>query len=399
MLRQVVVLVGGLGTRLGALTVETPKPMLPVGSEPFLDILLRNLVRHGFRDVLLLAQHNAQKIRDHYAAHSFPGVSITVLEEGAPAGTGGALREAESYLDEVFLLTNGDSLFDFNYLALYQQFLKASCQCALALCEVSDISRYGQVVLDGSGRVVTYAEKSGAKNARGVISGGVYIMSRSVVDGIGEGLVSLETDVLPGLVADGQVYGVVFEGYFLDIGLPESYAQAQDEIPQWEKRKVVFFDRDGTLNRDEGYTHKPEDLHFLPDVPDAIRKCNDAGRFVIVISNQAGIARGFYTVEQVDLFHDEINRQLQPYGAHIDAFYYCPHHPDGAVPDLSIECACRKPGTLLFQRAIEEWPLDLDEAVMIGDKSIDLAAAKAAGMRALQTDGENIKDLIEAVGL
>lgn len=399
MLSQVVILVGGLGTRLGALTAKVPKPMLPIGETPFLDILIRNFVRFGFKKVLLLAQHNAEMIELHYADHPYEGVSIRVFDEVEPAGTGGALREARPFLDEVFLLANGDSLFDFNYLALYEIFAKRQASAVLSLARVEDASRYGSVTLDDAGRLVGYAEKSGQKGVPGLISGGVYIVSRDALLGIGPGLVSLETDILPGLVEAGKVYGGCFDGYFIDIGLPESYARAQSEIPAWQSRKVVFFDRDGTLNRDDGYTHRIEDLEFLPGVPEAIRRCNDAGRLVIVITNQAGIARGYFDHVAVKQFHGEMNRRLRDRGAHIDAFYFCPHHPDGSLPELSIHCGCRKPGAGLFRQAAADWKFDLEGAVMIGDKDTDVAAARAFGIDAVLTDGTDIPQIIEKLGI
>lgn len=400
MLRQAVVLVGGLGTRLGALTADTAKPMLPVKGEPFLDILLRNLARHGFEDILLLARHGAPEIHDHYASRRIPGTTVTVFEESAPAGTGGALREAGSRLDETFLLTNGDSLFDVNYLALLEVFTAAKSTVTLALNHVPDVARYGQVTLGDGGIVTRYAEKSAPPGTPGTISGGVYIVSRQILAAIpASGMVSLETDVMPGLVASGKVSGAQFEGYFLDIGLPESYAQAQSEIPAWEPRKVVFFDRDGTLNHDDGYTHKIADLQFLPGVPEAIRRCNDAGRLVIVITNQGGIARGFYQPEDVDRFHREMNRRLQAHGAHIDGFFFCPHHPDGAVPALSIPCQCRKPQTGMLKDACAQWKINLDGAVLIGDSERDLEAARAFGIDGLHTKGDDLLHLIEGIDL
>lgn len=395
MLRQAVVLVGGLGTRLGELTARTPKPMLPVGGAPFLDILLRNLGRHGVREAVLLSRHQAGVIREHYETNPVQGLSIVICEEAAPAGTGGALREFSDRLDDVFLLANGDSLFDFNYLVLHQDFCAAETDMAIALCEVPDVSRYGQVKLNPQGRVIRYAEKTGLPGEAGLISGGVYVVSRSIVDRIGPGMVSLETDVIPGLVADGRVSGQVFAGYFIDIGLPESYAQAQLELPLRQTRPAVFMDRDGTINKDAGYTHLTSELEFLPHVPEAIRAFNDAGQLVIVISNQAGIARGYFTAEQVDLFHAEMNRRLQAFGAHIDAFYFCPHHPEGSVAELTITCECRKPGTALFHQACTEWPIDRKRSVMIGDKQIDMEAARLFGIPGLLTRGNDMNLLAE----
>lgn len=397
MLRQAVVLVGGLGTRLGERTQHTPKPMLPVGDEPFLDILLRNIARHGIENILLLARYHADKIRAHYAHGLIGGATVRVVEEPSQAGTGGALREALPYLDDVFLLSNGDSFFDFNYLALLQEFSRHNATIAIAQREVPDVARYGSVRVDGFGRVTGFTEKTSGPAGPGLINGGVYIASRRLVDGIGPGLVSLETDVLPNLVRRGEVCAARYEGYFVDIGLPETYELAQTELPAVERRRVVFFDRDGTLTKDDGYTHRLADLVWLPGAVAAVRGLNDAGRLVIVLTNQAGIARGYFTEANMRTFHQEMQRQLQIEGAHIDGFFHCPHHPDGAVDGLSIQCNCRKPGTGLLKQARMAFRIDLNDAVMIGDKPSDIEAARAFGIRGLLTAGRPLTDLTREI--
>lgn len=393
MLRQAVVLVGGLGTRLGSLTREMPKPMLPVAGEPFLHILLRNIARHGIEEILLLARHQAQKVHEHYASGRIGGASVRVLEESAQAGTGGALREAAGQLDEVFLLSNGDSFFDINYLALSQQFGAMDADLAIGLRDVPDVARYGRVTVDAAGRVSGFAEKTPGSGGPGAINCGVYVVSRRILDRIGPGQVSLEADVIPGLVAEGRVCGQRFDGYFLDIGLPESYDQAQLDLPAVDRRKVVFLDRDGTLTGDEGYTHRPEDLQFLPGAREAIRRMNDSGRLVIVLTNQAGIARGLYTEADMHRFHAAMQAELQAHGAHVDGFFFCPHHPD-----FTGSCACRKPGTDLFRQACAAFRLDLDSAVMIGDQPSDIEAAEAFGIHGLLTNGQDLAEICNKLG-
>ena len=398
LLRQAVILVGGLGTRLGALSAGVAKPMLPIAGEPFLDILLRNVARYGFAEIILLAGHNANAIRDHYSSGRIGDAEVRVIEESRKAGTGGALREAAADLDDIFLLSNGDLLFDFNYLALAQQFFNRSMTIAIALREVSDPGRYGQVEMDDAGRVVRFAEKQvGGKS--GIINGGLYVASRRILDRMGPGEVSLERDILPILAEVGEVFGVLFKGHFIDIGLPESYAQAQHELREFDRRKVVFFDRDGTLTRDDGYTYRVEDLEWLPGAPEAIRRCNDAGRLAIVVTNQSGIAHGRYDLAQMKVFHKEMNRRLQEYGAHLDAFYHCPHHPQGTVARFATACKCRKPGIGLFEQAAAEWRLDLTGAIMIGDKQSDVDAAEAFGIGGLVTNGENLVELVSRLDL
>jgi D-glycero-D-manno-heptose 1,7-bisphosphate phosphatase len=161
-------------------------------------------------------------------------------------------------------------------------------------------------------------------------------------------------------------------------------------------RPAAFLDRDGVLNVDRGYTFKPEDLVMIPTAAAAVRLLNDAGFYVFVVSNQSGVARGFYTEAAVDLFNTHIQEILLVEGAHIDAFYYCPHHPDGAIKELAIQCRCRKPAPGMLEQAARDWPIDLSRSFLIGDKDDDLAAARAFHIRGVKFDAQagTLEDLV-----
>ncbi len=140
---------------------------------------------------------------------------------------------------------------------------------------------------------------------------------------------------------------------------------------------AAFFDRDGTINVNFGHVYRTEDLEFVPGVPEIIRNCNKAHIPVIVVTNQAGIAKGIYTEQDMHRFHRYMNRELERrFGAHIDAFYFCPHHPDFTGP-----CSCRKPEPGLLLRAARDWDISLPDSVMYGDKESDRIAAQRAGIR------------------
>lgn len=141
-------------------------------------------------------------------------------------------------------------------------------------------------------------------------------------------------------------------------------------------RPAVFLDRDGTLNEDTGYVGRAENVRWLPGVPRALAALRRAGRLLVVATNQSGIARGYYDAAAVNALHVWMNEQLRPLGAHIDAFYFCPHHPDIDGP-----CGCRKPAPGMLLRAAAELGIDLDQSWMIGDKMSDAAAGRAAGCR------------------
>lgn len=144
-------------------------------------------------------------------------------------------------------------------------------------------------------------------------------------------------------------------------------------------RKAAFFDRDGTINVNTGHLYEPEKLRFVPGAPELIRHHNEQGDLVVVVTNQAGIAKGYYTEGDMHALHDVMNERLQrEYGAHIDAFYYCPHHPDYTGP-----CRCRKPDTGMLEKAAEDLDIDLSGSVLYGDKPQDMECARRMGIKGM----------------
>ncbi|MBQ4494516.1 MAG: HAD family hydrolase [Selenomonadaceae bacterium] len=141
--------------------------------------------------------------------------------------------------------------------------------------------------------------------------------------------------------------------------------------------QAIFFDRDGVLNEEVGYLWQVEKFKWIDGARETIKFCNERGLLAIVVTNQGGIARGMYTAREVDRLHDFMQKSLSEVGAHIDGFYYCPHHPD-----FSGKCDCRKPKPGLILRACEDFNINPAQAIMFGDTERDIEAAKAAGLRA-----------------
>lgn len=147
--------------------------------------------------------------------------------------------------------------------------------------------------------------------------------------------------------------------------------------------KVVFLDRDGTINEEVHYLHRPEEMRILPGAAQAIRMLGQAGFKLIVVTNQAGVARGYYSCADVDALHRYLNEQLAMTGGHIDAFYYCPHHPDFGIGKYRIVCHCRKPDTGMFEMAERDFQVDKAGSYMIGDKELDIQAGHNYGVESI----------------
>lgn len=146
-------------------------------------------------------------------------------------------------------------------------------------------------------------------------------------------------------------------------------------------KRAVFIDRDGTLNVEKNYLWRIEDFEFIPGAPEAIRRLNRAGFLVVVVTNQAGVARGYFQLEDVDRLHRYIQGLLVASEARVDAFYVCPHHPD--FTDPAVNCQCRKPAPGMLLQAARELGIDLNESYMIGDKVADVEAGQSAGCQPL----------------
>ena len=161
------------------------------------------------------------------------------------------------------------------------------------------------------------------------------------------------------------------------------------------RKPAVFFDRDGVLNVDTGYVYRWEDVVWIPGAIETIRYFNERGYLTFVVTNQSGIARGYYTEEDMRHLHERMNLELQSHGAHIDAFYFCPHHPDALLEEYRGECDCRKPQAGMIRKALTEWFVDTEASFLVGYKQSDIDAAKTAGISGYLFTGKNLYQFLK----
>ena len=246
---QALILAGGQGTRLRPLTETVPKPVVPLVDRPFIGFMLDWLRGHGVDDVIMSCGFMAEGVRAVLGDGAGLGIRLRYVEEPTPMGTGGALKYAEALLDERFLMLNGDTLTDFDLSAQIARHAETGARGTLGLTPVQDPTRFGVVRLQDDGRVEGFLEKPTLEEAAGTntISGGMYVLERSVLELLEpDKPASIERDVFPRLVGDG-LHGYVHDGYWLDIGTPETYLQGTWDILEGTVASPVAAAADGVL--------------------------------------------------------------------------------------------------------------------------------------------------------
>lgn len=371
---QAVILAGGFGTRLAHVVPDVPKPMAPIKEKPFLAYQIELLRNNGFDNFILLTGYLSEVIEKYFA--DTPDVKC--IKETTALGTGGAVLNAYPQLEDEFCVINGDTFFDIDFSILYE-FAKDK-NAVLALRYSQDIARYGLVNTNSNFKIESFTEKGNlpANFIDGYINGGIYYFKKQTLAPLYQKFernnVSMENDIFPLLINAGNLYGLPCGGGFIDIGIPDDYYRAQTYIPNiLSQRKIpaVFVDKDGTLIENTGYPHGTE-ITVIASTLELLKKYYNDGYLLIMITNQAGIAKGKFSFDEMQQNIDSIKKHYARNGISFADVQYCPYHSEGTIPEYQFVSKARKPEAGMILRACENCRIDLKKSVMIGDNpSVD----------------------------
>lgn len=402
---KTIIMAGGKGRRISSIATDIPKPMIKICGKPVLEHGIECLQKQGFNDFIITVSHLGSVIMRYFGDGS--GVSPATGEpfnikieyyiERYPLGNAGALLKLKDRLNEDFLLLNADLMFDVDFQRLVSFHKKNGGIATLFTHPNGHPYDSGLIVADENNVVQQWLSKEDARPDfyKNRVNAGIHVLSPEIFDHVNIDIstekIDLDRHLLKPLAGTGQMFCYDSPEYVKDMGIPERYRTVSQDFIAGRikmknlknKQKAIFLDRDGTINKYIGFLRVADEFELLPKVGDAIRQINEAGYLAIVVTNQPVVARGEVSFTDLRTIHNKMETLLGREGAYLDGIYVCPHHPDkgfdGEIPELKIECGCRKPRPGLLLRASEDFNVDLRQSWMIGDNGCDIMAGKAAG--------------------
>ncbi|MCR5176341.1 MAG: D-glycero-beta-D-manno-heptose 1,7-bisphosphate 7-phosphatase [Anaerovibrio sp.] len=414
---KTIIMAGGRGTRISELFPDIPKPLIKIANKPVLEREIESLVKQGFSDIIITVSYLHEKIEEYFGTGERWGARIEYFVEDQPLGNAGALFKLREKLGkEPFLLLNADAMFDVDFNRMVKFHREHGGLITLFTHPNSHPYDSGLIIADNSNSVVSWLTKEDIRPEyyKNRVNAGLHVINPIALDMLNIDIekigtvdektgntikVDLDRQVLKPLCGTGKIFCYDSPEYVKDMGTPDRFEAVCKDFENGvvtaknlaNKQKAVFLDRDGTINIYKGFLHHIEDFELISGIAEAIIKINASGYLCIVATNQPVISRGEVTVDELDTIHKKLETELGLKGAYIDGLYYCPHHPhkgyEGEVPELKIECECRKPKPGMLFKAAKDYNIDLSKSYMVGDSENDIKAGLSAGCVSILVNG------------
>lgn len=405
---KVVIIAGGKGTRIASVNAEVPKAMIPIDGKPIIERSVEMAKRQGYTDFLFIIGYLGNQISDYFGDGSKWGVNIEYYHETAPLGTAGALGYLKDKLNQDFFIFYGDTIMDIDMDHMLKYHNENQADATLFVHPNDHPYDSDIVEIDAKHRVTKFDIKPHPEGfiTRNIVNASLFIFSPKILEAVEVGKKShIEKNVLPRCIEKGmRLFGYLSAEYIKDMGTPDRYCAVSEDVRSGKVQKMnrghqrpaVFLDRDGVINKEVHFLNNSEKMELIVGAAKAIRLINEKGYLAIVVTNQPVIARGEATWEELTLINAKMETLLGAEHAYLNDIYICPHHPDkgfeGERPEYKINCDCRKPKPGMFLKAAEDWNIDMNRSIMIGDSDRDYEAGINAGVMKsiiIETNKEN----------
>ena len=372
---QLVILCGGRGSRINKFTSKIPKPLLVFNNKPFLYYVINYFLKKGIKRFLLLTHYKNNYFKEFCKKYNFRNIDIEILKEKKKLGTGGGIFTFKNKLEKNFFLLNGDTLQDINLLDFIKAHNKEKKLITVALIKKNSKPKLGRLN-SNKGTLIK-------DNKSKYINSGLYIVDKKIFSNSIysnkkiNSEISFENEIMDKLINDNKISAFKNKNKnnkFIDIGSYASLEKMKKDKFFTKQNKAVFLDRDGVLNVDYGYVHKIKELKFEKKIFKILRYYKKRNYIFIIITNQSGIGRKYFNIEDVNKFNSKLSNELLKKNINIQDIYICPHTP-------SMKCKCRKPSPKMVNDASFIWNIDKKKSLMIGDKLTDYQCSKNAGIK------------------
>jgi histidinol-phosphate phosphatase family protein len=373
MINQAVILAGGLGTRLRPITDNIPKPMIQFHGKPFLEYLIELLKEQGIDEIVLLLGYLSEKVVEHFGDGEEFGIKILYSISPVEDDTGLRIFKAKDIIKDEFLLLYCDNYWPLNLQKMYTKFIESQTDALVTIYGNKDGYTKSNCIVDKDDFLIVYDKSRQVSNLNGVDIG-FFILKKEVINLIPVGNVNFEKEVMPVLVGNKNIIAYKTDHRYYSVGSHERLLLTEKFL---ERRPTIILDRDGVINKKAPkaeYITRIEDWEWMPGSREAISLLKQGGYQIVVVTNQAGIARGKMTEEDLLQIHAKMNQDLSEVDAWIDKIYFCPHGWDE-------NCECRKPKPGMLFKAQKDLHLDLSRTYFVGDDERDVEAGIAAGMK------------------
>lgn len=387
---DLVILCGGKGSRIKNYTKKIPKPLIKVSNISILEKIINFYQKFDFNKIYLLAGYKGEMIKKKFHNKLFNLIKCQVIIEKKEMGTAGSISKLKNLIKNNFIVVNGDSYIEYDFL----KFIKIRKKNFLIKMLITENKNYksNNKLSNLSLRKdkIYYSSNSNYMNA------GIYLINKKMFKYFKPRYQSLEEDILPNLIERKLVNGIKFNSEFIDVGTYKNLDYAKRKFFK-KKKTAIFLDRDGVINYDFGYVIKFKDFKWTNKIFSTLRYINKKKDHLFIITNQSGIARKYYNINEFLSLHTKIKKFLLKKKIFIDEVFFCPHHPKFGSKKFKKRCKCRKPGNLLLEKAIHDWDINRKGSLMIGDKISDLKCAKKSKVKFYYKNKnffQQIKDII-----
>jgi D-glycero-D-manno-heptose 1,7-bisphosphate phosphatase len=388
---SLLILAGGKGSRIRKITKKNPKALIKFNKKPLLTLIINNLSKYNFKEIIILAGYKGIQIKKKYHNKIFNLIKVKCIIEKKRLGTWGAVHNYKKCIKNDFILVNGDTIFNAELNRLDElNFKKEKMVMFLTKNHTyKENKKLNNINIDKNNNII-FTKKSK------YINSGIYYIKKSIFKYSNKNIRSIENEIIPNLIKKKEIKGIIDNKPLIDVGTNKNLKFAKKNIHKNLKKPAVFFDRDGVINYNYGYVHKLKDFKFKPGVLKTLQYLSNKIIYIFIVTNQAGIGKNIFKEKDFFTLHNKLKEIFVKKNIFINDVVFSPYHPNAVIKKYKRNSLFRKPGNLMIEKIISNWEIDRKKSFMIGDSKTDYLAAKKSDLY-FEYPGKNLFNQITKI--